>query len=198
MKKQPPETPAILKVVKSAQPVNKSGQPDRFADRFVDKLGIQNYRLVKVDNVKDRATGETARITIPLFMNGAALIDYEIVSDDGITENRFFVMIGKTMDGRELPPIKVTIDKFPAMSWVLQWGNRIVVAPGNGNKDSARAAIQVLSGDAPIEREYRHTGWRIIDGRYHYLTGNGAINADGLDESIRVELDPGHMQRYQL
>ncbi len=197
MKKQPPENP-ILTVVKSAQPVNKHGQPDRFADRVIDRLGIVNYRLVKIQPVRNKESSEAAELQIPLFMNGCCLIDYEIVSDDGIIENRYFVIIGKLQNGRDLPPIKVQVPQFPSLSWPLQWGNQLIVAPGNGNKDNARAAIQILSGDVRIEREYRHTGWRHIDGEWHYLSGSGPITADGLNDKIRVELDQGHMQRYRL
>jgi len=195
--KKPPDNP-ILTAIKAAQPVNKSGQVDRFADCIVDRLGIVSYRLVKIQSVKNRDGTADAEIQIPLFMNGAALIDYELVSDDGIVENRFFVMIGKLQNGRDLPPGKVPVQQFPGMNWLGQWGNQLILAPGNGNKDNARAAIQILSGDIPIITIFQYTGWVLIDGEWRYLTGSGAIGAGGLDTSIRVELGEGHMSKYSL
>ena len=115
MKKQPPENP-ILTVIKSANPVNKKGQPDRFSDRIIERLGIVNYRLVKVHPVKNKETASITEIHIPLFMNGCALIDYEIISDDGIAENRHFVIVGKLQNGRDLPPIKVPVPQFPSLT----------------------------------------------------------------------------------
>lgn len=183
----------VVSLVKSAQPINASGEADPFADRRVGRLGIQNRHLVKHDKTRDGHD-----ITIPLFLNGSALIEREIVTDDGIEEKRIFVMIGMTANGVRLPAIKVPVSQFPAMNWVLQWGNRLVYAPGNGNKDNARAAIQVLSGDVETQYVYRHTGWRQIDGQWLYLHSGGAIGADGKNEQISVELDPGNMQRYRL
>lgn len=197
----------IVAIVKSAQPVNQAGEPDRFADRRIGLLGIENYLLVKYHPARDQsgkskgneqAAPLRTEITIPLFLNGVALIESEIVTDDGIIENRYFVIIGKTSTGKLLPPIKVPVNQFPSMNWVFQWGNRLVYAPGNGNKDNARAAIQTLSGDVATSFVYRHTGWRELDGRWHYLTGSGAVTETILDEQVTVELDSGHMQRYRL
>ncbi len=197
----------IVAIVKSAQPVNQAGEPDRFADRRIGLLGIENYLLVKYHPARDQSGKSKGNeqvaplrteITIPLFLNGVALIESEIVTDDGIIENRYFVIIGKTSTGKLLPPIKVPVNQFPAMNWVFQWGNRLVYAPGNGNKDNARAAIQTLSGDVATSFVYRHTGWRELDGRWHYLTGSGAVTETILDEQVTVELDSGHMQRYRL
>ncbi|NOU14421.1 MAG: hypothetical protein HOO92_10755, partial [Methylococcaceae bacterium] len=195
MNKQPPDNP-ILTVVKSAKPVNKKVQPDRFANRLIDRLGIVNYRLVKIQNVRNKDSSAAADIQIPLFLTGCCLIDYEIISDDGLVENRYFVLIGKTTKGHDLPPIKVSTEKFAGMAWPMQWGNQMIVAPGNGNKDNARAAIQILSGDVRVEREYRHTGWRLIDGKEQFLTVSGAISAEGFNDNIRVDLDK--MEQYRL
>jgi hypothetical protein len=192
MDKQPPENKTIL-AIKSAQPINENGEPCPFADRDIGNLGIQNRILIK--HHTDR-NGHP--LIIPLFLNGAAMIQHEIVTDDGIQENRFFVMIGITAKGEKLPPIRVPVSQFPAMNWVLQWGNKLVHSPGNGNKDNARAAIQVLSGDPETQYVYRHTGFRKIDGQWLFLHGNGAIGSEGENPQICVELDPGNMQRYQL
>lgn len=54
-------------------------------------------------------------------------------------------------------------------------------------------AIRMLSsqGDPPIARvEYTATGWEQIGAQWYFLTSDGAINARGLDTTIRAELDP--------
>lgn len=193
MSKKPTDENKVLTLVKSAKPVNKAGEVDPFRNHRIGDLAIENRILIK--HHKDRNGNP---IKVSLFMNGSALIEREIVADDGIEEKRLFVMIGITAKGERLPPTNVPVSQFPAMNWVLQWGNKLVHAPGNGNKDNARAAIQVLSGDVETQYVYRHTGWRKIDGQWLYLHGGGAIGADGHNEQICVELDPGNMQRYQL
>ena len=44
---------------------------------------------------------------------------------------------------------------------------------------------------------YRHVGWREVDGRWAYLTADGAIDAVGRREDITVRLDGG-MARFRL
>lgn len=193
MDKQPPENKNILTVVKSSQPVNKAGEADIFADRRVGNFGIHDFKLVK--HHTDRSGNS---IVIHLFLNGAALIESEIATDDGIETKRFFVIIGITAEGVRLNPIKVPVNQFATMNWTMEWGNNIVHAPGNGNKDNARAAIQVLSGYVKAKYVYRHIGWRKIDYKWWYLHGGGAIGADGQNDQITVELDSGNMRRYQL
>ncbi len=193
MDKQPPENKTILTVVKSSQLINENSEPCRFADHRIGNFEIKNRILIK--HHTDRAGHP---LIIPLFLNGAALIQHEIVTDDGIQENRFFVMIGITAKGEKLPPIRVPASQFPSMNWLLQYGNKIIPSPGNGNKDNQRAAIQVLSCDVDIQYVYRHTGWRTIDGQWLFLHGNGAIGSEGENPQISVELDPGNMQRYKL
>lgn len=54
-------------------------------------------------------------------------------------------------------------------------------------------AIRMLSsqGDPPVARtEYTATGWEQINNTWHYLSSDGAVNAKGLDTTIRAELDP--------
>ena len=45
---------------------------------------------------------------------------------------------------------------------------------------------------------FKFTGWRKINDQWHYLTGSGAITANGLVDSVQVDLGLGHMSRYAL
>jgi hypothetical protein len=55
-----------------------------------------------------------------------------------------------------------------------------------------------MNGDIPRRTVFKYTGWKKIDDRWHYLTGSGAITADGLIDGAEVDLGAGHMSRYQL
>lgn len=72
-----------------------------------------------------------------------------------------------------------------------------MIAPGQGSKDRARAAIQILSGRIPQRRIYTHTGWRQDAGTYFYLHGGGALGANGSIEGIEVQL-PSALEQYVL
>ena len=68
-----------------------------------------------------------------------------------------------------------------------------IITAGVTLKDRLREAIQLKSGDATQRRVYTHTGWRELDGKYIFLTANGALGLPG----VEVELD-SPLQRYRL
>jgi len=98
--------------------------------------------------------------------------------------------------------VDVPIKTFTAGNWVHDaWGMLPFVYPGAAKKDNLKAAIQLysrLQGDIPRRTVYRFTGWKKIGDAWHYLTGSGSVAAAGLGDSVQVELDAGHMQRYRL
>lgn len=54
-------------------------------------------------------------------------------------------------------------------------------------------AIRLLSnqGDPPHTRTvYTATGWEAIAGRWHFLSSDGAIHAEGMTPNVRAEIDP--------
>lgn len=61
------------------------------------------------------------------------------------------------------------------------------------NPALALRAIRLLSnqGDAPVSRWVNTcTGWEQIDGRWHFLAPDGAINGEGISTTIRAMIDP--------
>jgi hypothetical protein len=75
------------------------------------------------------------------------------------------------------------------MAWApKELGGRAHVFPGQGTKDHARFAVQILSPAYAERRVFSHTGWREIDGRPAYLHGGGAIDAGGLCAGIETDL----------
>ena len=69
--------------------------------------------------------------------------------------------------------------------------------PGQGTKDHARFAIQVLSADYAERRVFAHTGWREIAGQPVYLHGGGALTADGPRADVETELG-NELERFAL
>ncbi|MFK4091105.1 hypothetical protein ACI2LF_43770 [Kribbella sp. NPDC020789] len=58
-------------------------------------------------------------------------------------------------------------------------------------------AITATSGDVPLTTIYGALGWREIGGRWHYLTGAGALTSSGWVDGIRIEVDAS-LQRFTL
>jgi hypothetical protein len=111
---------------------------------------------------------------------------------------------GRRSNGMTLPVADVPAKNFFSSqgSWVNDhWGTAPFIYPGAAKKDNLRACIQLysrLNGDIPRRMIYKFTGWKKLDEQWHYLTGSGAITANGLVSGTEVDLGSGHMSRYQL
>src|SRR5262249_20254138 len=87
---------------------------------------------------------------------------------------------------------------FAAMTWPVELlGAGAVVEPGQGTRERARVAIQVLSGEVPEQTVFTHAGWRQGDGAWCYLHAGGAGGADGAVGTGSVRL-PGALARVRL
>ena len=125
--------------------------------------------------------------------NFDAKVTEEILLDDGAEATRAFIINGRLSDGKILPPCRIPASRFAGMSWVTEsWGVRAVVNAGNAKRDALREAIQRLSPDHRERRIFTHSGWREIDGKWIYLSGNTA----GADQ-FEVDLGP-ELSRYKL
>ncbi|MDS4019559.1 MAG: hypothetical protein RKR03_03475 [Candidatus Competibacter sp.] len=146
--------------------------------------------------VKWNAQGEPEEMPL---CNFTARIVAETTEDDG-AETKLLLTVEGEQGGRPLPRVPVTFEEFMAMGWPAKnWGTHCIVEPGNGKKDTLRAAIQTLSHAAgTVERRtvYTHTGWRKVDGAWLYLHGAGAMGAAGPVAGIDVELKD--LARYAL
>jgi hypothetical protein len=138
------------------------------------------------DNNKDNCYRETERglvwvkptrdgtIEQPLT-NFTARIASSIIEDDGAETSVSFEM--NASHNKRAYRFRVPATSFNSMNWPLERiGAGAVVYPGMGLRDQARAAIQLLSGNPPERRVYKHTGWREIEpGNWVFLHANGAI-----------------------
>jgi hypothetical protein len=81
------------------------------------------------------------------------------------------------------------------MTWVPEtWGLTATLTAGQGVRDFAREAIELLSQGATTRHLYAHTGFRKLPGGERiYLHAGGAAETEG----VEVELEPG-LERYML
>lgn len=153
--------------------------------RYVVRAG-----MIQAARVEGRGEGQTVRY-YPLA-NFAAIVRRSVIATDGVVDENFFEIDGYLHNGEELPRIRVRAADFVAMNWpVTRWGPEVIVSPGQGARDTLRAAIQHLSQNQ-VERAtiYKHLGWAKLNGHWHYLHAGGAIAAI---ESAQVEMDVGRI-----
>ena len=108
--------------------------------------------------------------------NFPARIVASLVEDDGVEQRRFLEV--EAMHRGRPQRFKLSPADFVAMTWpIAQLGPDAILYAGQGKKDRAREAIQLLSGQPVVRHSYAHTGWREIDGWHFYLHAGGAIGA---------------------
>jgi hypothetical protein len=147
-----------------------------------DCYRVSGGRIVREVLTKD------GPIEVPLA-NWSGRIVEEVLHDDGAERRLTFAVEGALADGTPLPRAEVSADRFPFMRWPAEvWGTRAVVLAGPATADHLRAALQLLSGDAPRRAFYGHLGWRKVSDRWLYLHAGGAIGPDGPVARVDVSL----------
>ncbi|AMK79068.1 MULTISPECIES: hypothetical protein [Methylomonas] len=195
----------ILTVIKAAQPVNEQGEPDKWGERREGDFAIIDGRMYYMrkghDSKKkdDNDAPQVNEIPTALTDNFIAFITEQIILDDGAKQETAFRIEGRQKNGAHLPVLIIPATQYQAMQWPLRhWGARAIVEADQATPRRLANAILKLSRNIPIVTTYQHTGWRLIDDEWHYLTGSGAIGAAGLNSNIRVELGEGHIKKYAL
>jgi hypothetical protein len=203
-----PENKPVLELIKTAKkPTTKkngsgngggsdTSQEQRFGDYLIRDGAFHQSKAGR--NGEDRTTVE-----FPLCDFTCRIIE-EIISDDGLTDASYLRIEGKRSNGMSLPVADVPAKNFFSTqgSWINDyWGTAPFIYPGAAKKDNLRACIQLysrLNGDVPRRTIFKFTGWKKLDEKWHYLTGSGAMTAEGLIAGTEVDLGSGHMSRYQL
>lgn len=129
-------------------------------------------------------------IWTPLATFDAEITD-ETVRDDGAEQSLTWTVRVTTTDGRA-GEVQITPDQLGKPQ---QWGAKAagvsaLVMPGLSVADHLRVAVQSRSTSVVRRTVYTHTGWRLIDGHWMHLTSSGALGAEGLDETVTVDLGP--------
>jgi hypothetical protein len=151
---------------------------------FVDDTGLYRWKQTKEGAISEKICNFSARIT------------KEIILDDGKTTESYFEIVGKR-GNTALNPVQIKTSQFQNMNWIIEnWGNLAIVEVGQAKKDFIRHYIQTQSGNVQEQVIYCHTGWREINGKWVYLSGNGAIGGDNI---ICVDLSKKHLSnKYAL
>lgn len=168
-----------------------TGAPSNFREprpSYGSPYQVTEYGTVWMKDTKDGA------VAVPL-MNFSAKIIGEVLHDDG-AETRLEFEIEARHKGLSYV-FTESAGRFTAMNWPTEnLGASAILYPGQGIKDRARCAVQMLSGEVPRRTVYTHLGWRNIADQWVYLHGVGAI-ASKAPVFASVDL-PGPLQHYAL
>ena len=98
--------------------------------------------------------------------------------DDGAVTEKTLVLSGIHADGSTLPPVEVNGADLSNFNWLLdKWGAKCIIEVGQRCKDHLRYYIQTTCDSAEQLTEYHVTGWKKINGEWHFLLpGNSNIN----------------------
>ena len=98
--------------------------------------------------------------------------------DDGAVTEKTLVLSGIHADGSTLPPVEVNGADLSNFNWLLdKWGAKCIIEVGQRCKDQLRYYIQTTSENAEQLTEYHVTGWKKIDGEWHFLLpGDDSLN----------------------
>lgn len=195
--------PPTLTVIKSAKKLKKTVDTDKPKNTDnTDKFGC--YSIINGMFNQWINGRESIPSTPSPLCNFTCQIVEEIISDNGLTDSSYLRIEGERADGVPLPLIDVPSKNFYSTlhNWPNEaWGTIPFIYPGNAKRDNLRAAIHLYSqkdGNIPRRTIYAYTGWKKLNDAWHYLTGSGAITADGLNETIQVDLGTSHMSCYLL
>lgn len=158
----------------------------------VKASGAGPYSIV--DGCICRTTIKDDGPVVKPLCNFSAKVQEQIVIDNGVESSRAFVISGMLASGKQLPVARVPASRFSGMNWIPEcWGLDAIMNAGFSTKDHLREAIQRLSPNSRLRQVFAHTGWREINGKWMYLTANGAVGHEG----IEVELG-GDLGRYSV
>ena len=122
--------------------------------------------------------------------NFAPWIVSEITLNDGAETTTWIRLRGEHQSGRTLPEIEIPAAELSGFQWLAKhWGMDCILEVGQNVKDALRYAIQTTAEQAEKQTVFTVTGWRRIDGEYHFLMPG--------DERHTVTL-PGKMHGYTM
>lgn len=117
-------------------------------------------------------------------------ISKEIMFDDGAVITRRFCVQAIHRNGLRLDDAEISSEELCSLNWVIEkWGAGCIIEGGNGVKEDIRVAMQNTSFSAEQKTVYAVTGWKQIDGKWHYrMPGR---------EKVTVRLD-GKLKAYSM
>ncbi len=152
--------------------------------------------LLNLASIKD---GQLCFLGDPLG-NFSARITRELIREQGtgIPEVEYTIQ-GRLANGEALVELVVPAAEFGSLGWLASWGARAILYLHPGKGFLFTRAMQELSvGELVRERVFEFTGWTEINGEWGFLSAAGFLTAEGLDESVRVDLGQNNLRHYAL
>ena len=102
--------------------------------------------------------------------NFAPFISVEKTVDDGAEEVKLLTLSGIHADGSVLPEADVSGAELGSFNWLIQkWGAKCILEVGSSVKEYVRYLIQQTAKYAQQIIVFEHTGWKKINGEWHFL-----------------------------
>jgi hypothetical protein len=119
--------------------------------------------------------------------NFTAQITADITQDDGSDQIEHLFEVEAKVGDKSYGPFEVPAKRFGDLSWIPErLGSGATIFVGERMTDHVRTAIQIVSTTKQERTEYKHIGWRYINGVPVYLHAGGALGPDGPVSGIHV------------
>lgn len=146
------------------------------------------YKVVNNCLLETRSGGK-GPYDVPLC-NFVPWVSREIIEDDGERTTSRIALRGIREDGEPLPEIEIASGELGSFNWLCSsWGIQCILGAGSSVKEALRIAIQRTAANAPVVTTYTTTGWRKLEGTWHFLMPG--------DETHTVRLQ-GRSKQYFL
>jgi hypothetical protein len=172
---------ALQQVVRAARPFSLWYELHNGQGYYYDKGGI--WGLGKPDKNGYAAPERIA--------NYQARITEHITVSDGQTETIKYRIVARTPGG-ELRSIDIEQEQWTDDRQARQALRCVAGEATADDLPRVVSAVKALSmhGDSPARRRvFTATGWEQIDGKWHYLTSDGAVHSQGTTDTYRAEID---------
>ena len=127
---------------------------------------------------------------IKKLCNFVPYIVSQITFDNGAEVTSRVKIAGISSSGETLPTVDVGYDEFAMLGWITrEWGFGCIVSVGSSTRDHIRVAIQSTADKAERLTVYSVTGWKRINGKYHFLM------PDDFEQTVEL---PNKMSGYTM
>jgi|GEM_PF-1629675 len=151
---------------------------------FIDTISY-DYRVVDGRICWYHQKYRDSKYVFDPLCNFTAKITEKLVLDDGLDIQVYFLIEGQLYNGSKLKSIRVAINDFNSMNWILEkWGGDARPSPGNGLLPHLREAILMTAEGKEPRVILGHTGWRKIGEQRVFAMPGNTIGSAGTEVSL--------------
>ncbi|PFR94436.1 hypothetical protein COK43_02615 [Bacillus cereus] len=180
------------------------GQEKEAKKDILRNIELKNFEKKLFSNLKDKDKGKDKKISVKRtkdwYESSEYLINEEgelcykkdkkiiklcnmvitpvvqLITTDGITEEKYLELTGILNGNKKLPNIRVKLHDLRNSNWIeSRWGIQCILYPVSKCYEKILCAIKLACRDIETKRIYKIIGWSKIKGNYLYLHGHGAI-----------------------